>query len=513
MNAPELPIPRFWWITCVAAAAVLAVVVGPAAFAAEHFVSPAGTPAGDGTRERPWDLQTALDQPPAVRPGDTIWLFGGTYTGAFVSSLRGSELAPIVVRAQPGERVTIDRNGSDAKVRPALTVNGSRVWYWGIEVTNSGTDRGGASAFTGAVRPWRGDGVDVYGPDNKFINMVFHDNGAGIWDKSDGTEIYGCLFYFNGNNRFEHGLYVGNSRGTKTISDCVVFDNAGFGIHAFSGSDASAQTGLTIERNAVFNNGSLLAEDQPSTNVIVGGVRGVPARRIRVAENLVYSPPRCPNGKSQGILLGYDDAENSGLQLVGNVVVGFVPLRVYWWSDVVCRGNTVVTSGNAVDLKLPTGTSVASYVWDENTYVSTRPSGVGLSVDGWQGVGIRAWRAETGLDRDSVERTDARALARRADVFVRENAYERGRGNVFVYNPALETAVDVDLSGVLSAGDRFEVVDAENYYGAPVVSGVYGGGRVRLPLRLSAIAAPRGRVERVPAHTAPELAAFVVRRR
>ncbi len=48
-------------------------------FYAQHFVSVTGSPAGDGSIVRPWDLQTALNQPPAVRPGDTIFILAGRY--------------------------------------------------------------------------------------------------------------------------------------------------------------------------------------------------------------------------------------------------------------------------------------------------------------------------------------------------------------------------------------------------------------------------------------------------
>ena len=72
--------------------------------AADFYASPTGTTstaAGTGTITNPWALQTALAQPAAVHPGDTIWLRGGTYTGKYVSHLTGTSTAPIVVRSYP----------------------------------------------------------------------------------------------------------------------------------------------------------------------------------------------------------------------------------------------------------------------------------------------------------------------------------------------------------------------------------------------------------------------------
>ena len=43
-----------------------------AAHAAEWHVSPQGTPKGQGTKEAPWDLATALAHPAAVKPGDLL---------------------------------------------------------------------------------------------------------------------------------------------------------------------------------------------------------------------------------------------------------------------------------------------------------------------------------------------------------------------------------------------------------------------------------------------------------
>src|SRR5690242_13131409 len=83
-----------------------------AALSATHLayhVSAGGSPGGDGSSGRPWDLATALDADKRiVHPGDTVWLHGGTYSGAFVTCLSGTATDQIVFRQFPGERATID---------------------------------------------------------------------------------------------------------------------------------------------------------------------------------------------------------------------------------------------------------------------------------------------------------------------------------------------------------------------------------------------------------------------
>ena len=73
------------------------------AWAADFFVAPDGKPDASGTSQAPWDLQTALSHPPAVQPGDTILLRGGTYAGVFEGKLAGTADARITVRSAPGE--------------------------------------------------------------------------------------------------------------------------------------------------------------------------------------------------------------------------------------------------------------------------------------------------------------------------------------------------------------------------------------------------------------------------
>src|ERR1041384_4302453 len=83
--------------------------------AGSHYVSPSGSSAGDGTLARPWDLATAISGGGGrVAPGDTIWLRGGTYRGAVVSSVHGAAGAPVVVRQYRGERAVIDAAGAAA---------------------------------------------------------------------------------------------------------------------------------------------------------------------------------------------------------------------------------------------------------------------------------------------------------------------------------------------------------------------------------------------------------------
>ena len=104
---------------CLISTALLMVtVLAKPVFGAEWFVAPSGAASGSGTRESPWDLRTALSHPAAVKPGDTVWLRGGTYRGAFLSELSGTAEKPIVVRNYNDESVTLDANARTSLARP-----------------------------------------------------------------------------------------------------------------------------------------------------------------------------------------------------------------------------------------------------------------------------------------------------------------------------------------------------------------------------------------------------------
>jgi hypothetical protein len=477
----------------------------------QYYVAPNGLPEGDGTLDNPWDLATALAQPSVVQPGDTIWLRDGVYTGSFVSMLKGTAEAPILVRQYPGERAIIDTAVASVDQLPALKVKGSWVWFWGFEIMNSYPDRSRIDPYTGNDEPWRGSGADVYASNVKFINMVFHDNGHGIWDKKDMTEIYGCLFYFNGNNKREHALYLGNTVGTKYIVDNIMFAQGGYGILGFSGAAPNTLNGFHIEGNVAFNNGILTLDDSTTGNIQVGGGMGVSVERLVVRDNYVYNTTSNAISKNCGIRLGYEDTANKDLQLLNNYIVSKVPLRVWWWQNIEAQGNTIYSKNYSTDLKIPSGVDPSVYYWDSNTYLSARKSGPIFLKDDVTYT-FSSWKDATGLDRNSQVTQDASLRPTGVKTFLRPNRYEPKRGHLVVYNWDLRNWITVDLSSLgLEIGDTYSIYDVQNYFGGPVAQGTYDGYEVYLPLNLRETSQPIGNVERIPSHTAPEFAVFLVK--
>src|SRR5690349_7403299 len=137
------------------------------ASATDFYAATSGSSSGSGVINSPWDLQTALNQPATVNPGDTIWLRGGTYRASgvngFDSRLNGSAANPIAIRNFSGEQAIIDDTG----MAYGLTLHGSYTVVSGIQVTAT---PGGSS----------GAGVAVYGPGIKCITMDLNAPGLGF---------------------------------------------------------------------------------------------------------------------------------------------------------------------------------------------------------------------------------------------------------------------------------------------------------------------------------------------
>lgn len=423
-------------------------------------MSPGGTAAGAGTLDRPWDLQTALDAPPAIQPGDTVWLREGTYTGTFMSHLRGSNERPIVVRTYPGEHATLD-GASAGQSAVTLAVAGQYTWFWGFEITSSDLVRVSSQAGSAPTDIFRPDAIQTVqspetGPGLRFINLVIHDARQGIsfWKEAVDSEIYGCLIYYNGwqgtDRGHGHGIYTQNQIGTKRLVDNVIFEQFGGGIQAYGSAKASLDN-FWIEGNTNFENGSL-STTGASDNLLVGG--GVVTNNDTIAGNMLY----------------YD-------------AFGDVPARAFNFGYVAgCTNGTV--SKNYVAVNAYFGNCVPVSM-SENTFRG--------QVDGL---------------RTSLFPANTYAHGGGLQVFIRPNAYERGRAHVTIFNWDLHETVSVDLSSVLSAGDEFEIRNAQDFFGPPVLVGSYAGSPVTLPMTGLSVASPVSWP--APRATGPEFNVFVV---
>jgi len=415
---------------------------------AVHYAAPAGRSDGSGAADHPWDLATALGGGRGqVQPGDTVWLRGGRYSGTWVSTLTGTPSAPIVVRQYPGERATLDGRGTRNDI---FVVRGAWTVYWGFEVTSSDPTRV-SSDRSSNLRP---DLVVNNGPHNKYVNLVIHDGGVAFYTYSDAStvEIYGCIIFNNGwrgpDRGHGHGLYLKSDEGPLVARDNVLFNQFGYGVHAYTDAGTGRLRNIRIEGNVAFNNGLMGGDrDADGANVLIGGNQ--PASGITVVGNLTYFSPgvRGPN-----LAFGFRDIQNADLVAKGNYAAG---------------GRPVLT--------------------------------------------VRRWSAPQVADNTLIDDTAEQRLTTAA-VFVKPNAYEVGRAYVVVYNWGRAVRVTADLVGVLREGDRYEIRSVQDLFGPPVKAGTYAGGGIELPMSPPPPPIPVGMASSQAPATGPTFDVFVVSR-
>ena len=456
-----------------------------AGWALDFFVSPTGSPSGDGSFAKPWDLATALAGPAEVTPGSTIWLRGGVYTNAadprgFASTLMGTPDAPIVVRQYPGERATVTN---------ILFVTGAYTWFWGFEVTNPAPQQGVMH------------GVHLKGPGIKVINLVVHDatdDGIFIGPEAAGAEVNGSIVYNNGRtDNLTHGIYCKSHTGTLLLKDNIVFDNWAYGFHCYANDGPYIQN-IDLEGNVAFNN--YIWGVPSDADILVGGV--FPASGITVNENYTY---RTNFANTLSADIGSDVVANQDLVCTNNYFIGGW-WRMGAWATATVTGNTLYnfTSGGMV---WTLGSDSSDERWSDNTLFGD-PSAVVWRHDTTDVTTFDGWRTQNGFADPG---TYAGSAPTGVKLVVRPNQYEPGRANIIVYNWAQQSTVSVDVSGILDRGDRYVVQNAEDFYGPPIASGIYKGQPLELPMVSITPPSPVGAVTAQPAPvTGPTFNVFVL---
>lgn len=457
-----------------------------------RYVTTSGTSGGDGTSARPWDLRTALSGASGrILAGDTVWIRGGRYLGSFVSTLRGGSGNPIIVRAYPGERAIIDGTPSSAET---FTIDGTWTVFWGLELTNTILER-----FN--QRP-----AGIYFRNTshvKVINFVVHDVGMGTYTESaaQDVEIYGSIYYNNGNQDATrsngHGVYIKNEYTTpKVAADNIFFNMFGHGLHSYTNAGDGFLENVVVRGNVSFNNGTL--SNYPNANILMGGDE--PVTNGLITDNMTYFSPGLG---FRNLRLGYGTITNPSVTVRNNYLVGgSQTLEANIFTTAEVSGNTIIGSGTMV---MFAGSSGSGWTWAANHQV--RDPNAQAWKRGSTALTFSAWETATGLG--ATDQVSAAAPTTPA-IFVRPNLYEPGRANVIVYNWGRQSAVSIDLSNVLAVGQRYEIRNVQDLFGTPVVSGVYGGGSVSLPMGGVAPPQPVGGSPVAPVRTGPDFDVFIV---
>ncbi|TCT13083.1 hypothetical protein EDC18_10946 [Natranaerovirga pectinivora] len=268
------------------------------------FVSPDGTSEGQGTKESPLDIMTAIQY---LQPGQTIFMRGGTYTPSSTIDISGAysgkegEIKKLV--PYNGEKVIIDGQGN------INTIMRHRADYWhmyGIEITGSS-----------------GTGMRLNGNNNIIEMMVFnynkgtgfHLHGSGenpdLWPKYN--LILNCEAHDNRDDRnidadgfaAKLGVGVGNEfRGN------IAHHNIDDGWDLYNRTNEGENMPVILDGNIAYSNGKLsngYNEDGNTGNGFKLGGEGLPVAHI-IKNNIAFD----------NNMDGFSDNFNPGKMVVEN---------------------------------------------------------------------------------------------------------------------------------------------------------------------------------------------------
>jgi len=419
------------------------------------FVAPNGTSTATGSISDPLDLQTALTSSSSpVRPGDTIWIKAGVYSGTFVCDLVGSEVEHIILKPMPGKRVLINSHGASGSA--ALTMKGSAKWcdIYGLEFTSSDKNRGSITEENPTVNAKTG--LTILGEHVNAYNTVVYDNvGSGIdfWKTAIDSTLHGNIIYNNGHSAkgrgHGHGIYTQNTYGYKNITKNIIFFGYQTGLHPYSTNTAPLNN-FTIDNNVWFLAGASDPRDnQQKTNLIVFTKAGID--NMRITNNRGYT--QVNRGSSI-----FSHTETGTATFQNNYLVE--RLEVYGlWDPIDFTDNTIY--GNIND--------------SEN------------SINAVSGNVFESSRPNSGLK-----------------VFVTPNVIDPRRGRIVVYNYANEDNVSVDLSSILHVGEAYRIHSVFGLFETPLLKGVYTGNEIILPMGTVAPPQPNGDTNGIDADDGPK---------
>jgi hypothetical protein len=432
------------------------------------YISPDGKATNDGSMAQPWPLDVVLKGLPAITPGSTLFLRGGTYTitGYQTWGLSGTKEAPVKVRQYPGEMAILDTGNSSNN---SITVMAPYLWLWGFTIAGSGTDRGAQSANGMSIRFAASDKIM---PGQKGINLIVHDcaDSVNFWQGAIDGELNGNIIYFLGfddpqTRGHGHAIYTQNGEGRKLIKNNVAFAQFSFGLHGYT------QKGVISNFDVIGN----ISFEQGTASQVSG----------RTAD-IIWA-----NKKFTG---------NTFKKNLCYMSEGGTAAQIGEWQP---GGDAVIADNYFV---APTG--VALSAWVENlTLTGNTFVGPAYINQGTQdGKPVRSPNSK--FPDNKFEDKKPTGLV----TFVYPNDYEPSRGFLTVFNWDNKPSADVDVSAIpgLQAGDVYEVLDVQDVFGPAVAKGIYSGDKITVPLANLPVAKVNGRPNQYK-HTPAEFNCFLVR--
>lgn len=285
------------------------------------YVSPDGIDSAPGTDPQP--VKTIARAAAMAKPGMTVVVKDGTYTGSLITAVSGRADARIAFYAQNlgGARIQ-----GDGTLDAAWQNEGDYVDISGFDISGSDVDGlldGGSNVriMSNRIHGFREGNCITTGNDGYTLQDV----------DVTGNTTYGC-----GQDALDHGIYVSHTRGV--VSNNISFGNSGYGIQCWHNCND-----MTISNNLVFDNaaGGIVVGQGDSPNF-----GSVPADGMVVSNNIAVD-----NGR--------DGLRESGATGANNMFL-----------------NNLIWNNGSAKVNLKTGTLSGTVVQDPQ-FVDFRSDGTG----------------------------------------------------------------------------------------------------------------------------------------
>jgi len=484
----------------------------PAELPPGFHVTTTGAAGGSGALADPWDLQTALNHPSAVKPGDIIYIHEGTYYGAYVSKLNGTAGKAITVCPWYDETVIIDSCKDVGGLTATLEFNGSCTYIMGLTIMNSNPDHYVPNA-NGL------EGVRYFGSNNKLINCVIHDNtgnGIGFWSSAVGSEVAGCIIYHNGtinpDRGHGHGLYVQNDSDTyKLIHDNIIFNSFGKGAQIYGTSVGVRNVKMT--NNVIFNS-ALAASNSIEQGIYAGGEK--PVNNIILNDNIFYVSPQYNMAVSAKF--GHENVQNGYGEFKNNICIDAYLHITKNWDKITTRNNAYISKSSKTRMVFGFDvlTNVTARDYDQNKYYLGE---IGENGGTWNGFTLYPLSTIQNNPFNPAYSTELNsvyydALPTEDLIVVQPNPYQSGRAHITIHNWTGKSKVSVDVSSILSPGDMYELYDVTYLSGGPIIASKYSGAPIEIPMNLSNVDMPIGLTSGLDRfkNTAPDFGVFLLKR-
>ncbi len=218
------------------------------------YVSPTGKPTGNGEKDFPLDIYTAIKY---VQPGQTIILMEGTYKVEspikIEHGIDGTAEKPIRMIADPAAK---SRPVFDFQGKVTGITHGGDYWYFqGFDVTNSAN---GQKGFQVSGHYNTLDNINAYNNGNTGIQLSRY---AGSDPKSEWPSynlILNCTSYNNADKGYEDadGFAAKLTCGEGNVFDgCVAYNNADDGWDLYAKVETGPIGAVTIRNCVAYQNG------------------------------------------------------------------------------------------------------------------------------------------------------------------------------------------------------------------------------------------------------------------